>query len=229
MRARARSGSGRRTVTTTTGSPRSSGPTTRTTSSTPTRTSSRPGRDHFGDLTARRPPMGELIDADGVRLWAERRGQGPDVLLVSGLGDPAEAWQSQLDGLADRYRITAFDNRGVGRTPLPEGPLSVPGMADDAAALLRALDVPAAHVTGFSGGSFIAQEMALRHPGLVRSLVLMSTMARPDPYFRAVARFWHWMAERAPSERAMLEAFFLWVYTPRAHADGMVDRFVEET
>ncbi|MET9760794.1 alpha/beta fold hydrolase [Streptomyces sp. NPDC006372] len=173
--------------------------------------------------------MGQLIDADGVRLWVERRGRGPDVLLVAGLGDPAEAWQPQLDGLADRYRITAFDNRGVGRTPLPEGALSVPRMADDAAALLRALDVPAAHVTGFSGGSFIAQEMALRHPGLVRSLVLMSTMARPDPYFRAVARFWHWMAERAPSERAMLEAFFLWVYTPRAHADGMVDRFVDET
>ncbi|MFI8829545.1 alpha/beta fold hydrolase [Streptomyces afghaniensis] len=173
--------------------------------------------------------MGQMIDADGVELWVEQRGEGPDVLLVSGLGDPAEAWQPQLDGLADRYRLTAFDNRGAGRTPLPEGPLSVARMADDAAALLRALQVPAAHVAGFSGGSFIAQELALRHPGVVRSLVLMSTMARPDPYFRAMTRFWHWMVERAPDERAMLEAFFLWIYTPRAHADGMADRFVEET
>lgn len=173
--------------------------------------------------------MGEMINADGVELWVERRGKGPDVLLIAGLGDPAEAWQPQLDGLADRYRITAFDNRGAGRTPLPEGPLSVPRMADDAAALLRALQIPTAHVAGFSGGSFIAQEMALRHPGLVRSLVLMSTCARPDAYFRTMARFWHWMAERAPSERAMLEAFFLWVYTPRAHADGTVDRIIEDT
>ncbi|MFF9803879.1 alpha/beta fold hydrolase [Streptomyces coeruleorubidus] len=173
--------------------------------------------------------MGRMIDADGVELWVERRGRGPDVLLVSGLGDPAEAWQPQLDGLADRYRLTAFDNRGAGRTPLPEGPLSVPLMADDAAALLRALRVPAAHVAGFSGGSFIAQELALRHPDVVRSLVLMSTAARPDAYFRAMTRFWHWMVERAPDERAMLEAFFLWIYTPRAHADGMVDRLVEET
>ncbi|MET9682919.1 alpha/beta fold hydrolase [Streptomyces coeruleorubidus] len=47
--------------------------------------------------------MGEMINADGVELWVERRGEGPDVLLVSGLGDPAEAWQAQLDGLADRY------------------------------------------------------------------------------------------------------------------------------
>ncbi|MFF1273018.1 alpha/beta fold hydrolase [Streptomyces marokkonensis] len=172
--------------------------------------------------------MGEMIDAGGTEFWVERRGEGPDVLLIAGLGDVAEAWQSQLDGLADRYRLTAFDNRGAGRTRLPEGPLSVPRMADDAAALLRALAVPAAHVAGFSGGSFIAQELALRHPGLVRSLVLMSTCARPDAYFRRMTDFWHWMVERAPGERAMLEAFYLWVYTARAHADGTVDRFVEE-
>ncbi|WP_171111997.1 MULTISPECIES: alpha/beta hydrolase [Streptomyces] len=173
--------------------------------------------------------MGEMINVNGVEFWVERRGQGPDVLLIAGLGDPAEVWQAQLDGLSDRYRITAFDNRGAGRTPLPKGPLSVPGMADDAAALLRALDIPSAHIAGFSGGSVIAQELALGHPGLVRSLVLMSTWARSDAYFRTMTGFWHWMAERAPSERAMLDAFYLWIYTPRAHADGTVDRFIEET
>ena len=45
---------------------------------------------------------------------------------------------------------------------------------------------------------------------------------------RARRRFWHWLADVAPSERAMLEAFFLWVYTPRAHADGMVEQIIEE-
>jgi pimeloyl-ACP methyl ester carboxylesterase len=102
-------------------------------------------------------------------------------------------------------------------------------MADDAAALLRALEVPAAHVMGFSGGSAIAQELALRHGELVRSLVLVSTWARSDPYLRAMAGFWHWLVEVAPSERAALEAFFLWIYTPRAHADGTVERFIGET
>jgi pimeloyl-ACP methyl ester carboxylesterase len=82
--------------------------------------------------------MGEPIDANGTEIFTERRGQGPDVLLIAGLGDPAEAWQPQLDGLSDRYLLTAFDNRGAGRTPLPEGRLSASAMADDAAALLRA-------------------------------------------------------------------------------------------
>jgi pimeloyl-ACP methyl ester carboxylesterase len=124
--------------------------------------------------------------------------------------------------------VTAFDNRGAGRSPLPDGPLSVPTMADDAAALLRALDVPAAHVAGFSGGSLIAQELALRHPGLVRSLVLMSTYARTDAYFGAMTGAWRRLVEAATDERAMLEDFYLWFYTARAHEDGTVARLVEE-
>ncbi len=172
--------------------------------------------------------MGEMINANGTELWVERRGEGPDVLLIAGLGDPAEAWQPQLDGLADRYRLTAFDNRGAGRTPPPEGRLSGDTMADDAAALLRALEIPNAHVAGFSMGSAIAQVLALRHPEVVRSLVLVSTYARPDALWRAQLNFWRWLPEVAPSERAFFEAFFTWVYTPRAHADGSVDQIVEE-
>ena len=100
--------------------------------------------------------MGEPINANGTELWTERRGHGPDVLLIAGTGDPAEAWQPQLDGLSERYLLTAFDNRAVGRTPLPEGRLSATTMADDAAALLRTLEVPRAHVAGYSMGSAIA-------------------------------------------------------------------------
>jgi len=170
----------------------------------------------------------EPIDIGGKELWAERRGQGPDVLLLAGLSDPVEAWELQLGGLSDRYRVTAFDNVGAGRSPLPEAPFTVADMADDAAALLRALDIEAAHVAGFSGGSAIAQELALRHPDLVRSLVLISTWAKPDSYFRTMLDSWRWLADSAPSERAMLEAFFLWIYTPRAHNDGTVDQIIEE-
>jgi pimeloyl-ACP methyl ester carboxylesterase len=168
------------------------------------------------------------IRAGDLDLWVERRGTGPDVLLIAGLGDPAEAWQHQLDGLADRHRVTAFDNRGVGRSPDPDGPLTVAGMADDAAALLRALDAERAHVAGFSMGSLIAQELALRHPELVRSLVLMSTYARPDALLRAQLDLWRWLPDAAPDERAFYEAFFTWVYTPRAHADGTVAQLVDE-
>ncbi len=148
---------------------------------------------------------GRRLRAGSAELWVEQRGAGPDVLLIAGLGDPAEVWEAQLGGLCDRYRLTAFDNRGAGRSPLPDGPLSVAQMADDAAAVLQTLDIERAHVVGFSGGSMIAQELALRQPDLVRSLVLVGTWARFDPYARRMVAFWSWLAEAAPSERAFQE------------------------
>ena len=165
-----------------------------------------------------------------LEAYYDRRGEGPEVLLIAGLGDPAEAWEGQLAGLSDRYTVTAFDNRGTGRVPLPEGePLSLETFADDAAALLNALEVPAAHVMGFSMGSTIAQHLALRNPTLVRSLVLCSTWGRSDAYFRAMADSWRWMIDEAPSERAFYDAFLVWVYTARAHEDGTVDQIIEES
>jgi pimeloyl-ACP methyl ester carboxylesterase len=169
-----------------------------------------------------------FVAANGLTVYVEQVGQGPDVLLIGGLGDTVESWQFQLDGLAGSYRLTAFDNRGAGRTPMPDGPLTVEAMADDAAGVLRALDISSAHVAGFSGGSIIAQELALRHPDLVRSLVLQSTWPAPDPYLRKWGEFVRWLVEVAPSERAFLDGFFLDIYTPRAHNDGTVDQIIEE-
>jgi pimeloyl-ACP methyl ester carboxylesterase len=168
------------------------------------------------------------VQAGDVELWYEQRGEGPDVLLLGGLSDPAESWELQLAGLSDRYRLTAFDNRGAGRSAEIPEEFTVANMADDAAALMRALGIESAHVAGFSGGSLTGQELALRHPELVRSLVLQSTWGRLDTYRRTAFEFWSWMADAAPTERAMLEAFFLWVYTPRAHDDGTVAQIVED-
>ncbi len=101
-------------------------------------------------------------------------------------------------------------------------------MADDAAAVLRGLGVSSAHVAGFSGGSVIARELTYRHPELVKSLVLVGTFAHWDTFGRTAVNSWRWQAETAPSERAFLEAFYTWIYTPRAHEDGTVRQIIDE-
>ena len=169
------------------------------------------------------------IDTNGTRIWVHDQGDGPAVLLIAGLGDPAEVWQAQIDAFAPPLRVIAHDNRGAGRSPLPADGISIEAMADDAAAVLRARRVDSAHVAGFSMGGAIAQELALRHPALVRSLVLNGTWTRPDAYVRQMVRSWIAAARDAASARELLEAFFLWVYSPRAHADGSVDRYIDET
>jgi 3-oxoadipate enol-lactonase len=62
-----------------------------------------------------------FVTANDLEIYVEQVGHGPDVLLIGGLGDTVESWQFQLDGLAGRYRLTAFENRGAGRTPMPDG------------------------------------------------------------------------------------------------------------
>lgn len=157
-------------------------------------------------------------------------GTGPDVLLIGGLTDVVESWQPQLDALADRYRLTAYDNRGFGRSsmPRPGEPLSMATMAQDAIDLLDHLGIEEAHVAGFSGGGAVAQHVAVHHPERVRSLVLNGTFAYMDEVMVRLTDMWRRMIAAAPDERTLLRDFFAFIYSPAAHESGWVDAVIED-
>ena len=100
------------------------------------------------------------------------------VLFIQGVGVIGEGWRPQLDGLGDRYTTISFDNRGLGETALGSAPLTVEAMALDALAIMDAEKIEQFHVVGHSMGGLIAQEVALRAPGRVKSLALLCTFAR---------------------------------------------------
>jgi len=132
-------------------------------------------------------------DAPGFRMYYEEHGSGFPLLLINGMGSDHLEWIHQIPAFEARFRVVVFDNRGTGRSDVPPGPYTTAQMGDDAAALLRALGIPRAHVLGVSLGGMIAQEVALRHPDLVDGLVLGCTgpggelSVRPSP--EAMAAF----------------------------------------
>jgi len=119
--------------------------------------------------------MPEARASDGTKLYYERTGAGAPVLLVMGLGMNATGWWRTVPVLAEGLEVIAFDNRGAGRSDVPEGPYDADLMADDAMAVLDAAGFERAHVYGISLGGMIAQQIALRHPDRVDRLVLGAT------------------------------------------------------
>jgi pimeloyl-ACP methyl ester carboxylesterase len=167
------------------------------------------------------------VSANGVELWVEQAGDGEDVLFVSGLADEGACWVDQVRGLADRFRVTTFDNRGVGRSATPDGPFRIEDFAADTVALLDALGIGSAHVVGSSMGGAIAQELALAHPERVRSLVLNGTWCRGDRFLHEIFRSWTWSAQKADSIRDFLVAVNLWCFAPRIWNEGTMDEWLD--
>jgi 3-oxoadipate enol-lactonase len=112
-----------------------------------------------------------------ARIWWDESGTGDPVLLIMGHAYGSDMWHRTAPALAADYRVIRFDNRGAGRSSDPPGPYPVPLMADDALAVLDAAGVGSAHVYGVSMGGAIALQLALDHPGRVRSLILGCTAA----------------------------------------------------
>src|SRR6201991_2942338 len=110
-----------------------------------------------------------------TQLYWESTGDGPPVLLVMGLGLSGGAWWRTVETLSRRFRVITFDNRGVGRSRGLTPAYTTEALADDAVAVLDALEVDQANVYGLSLGGMVAQQIALRHPRRVRSLVLGAT------------------------------------------------------
>jgi pimeloyl-ACP methyl ester carboxylesterase len=133
------------------------------------------------------------VQANGTELYYETRGDGPPLLLVAGGLADAGQFTALAEALAGTTRVISYDRRGNSRSPTPAGwtTTTVDEQADDAAALLQALELPAASVYGHSIGAPIALDLALRRPELVDTVILhdpalMSVLTDPGAVLAVV-------------------------------------------
>jgi pimeloyl-ACP methyl ester carboxylesterase len=113
---------------------------------------------------------------NGLRMYYEEHGSGPPLVLLHGGGSTAQtSFGAIIPALARDHRVIAPEQQAHGHSGDRDRPLSFEQMADDTAALLEQLGVAQADVLGFSNGGVVAMQLAIRHPRLVRRLVVCSS------------------------------------------------------
>ena len=135
---------------------------------------------------------GQYADVNGLHLYYEVHGKptaNPPLVLLHGGGSTIEtSFAPVIAQFAKHRQVIAFDQQGHGRTAdILDRPFSFEQSADDTAALLAHLGIKQADFLGYSNGGTIAMQIAIRHPKLVRKLVIMSANYRRDGI---IAGFW---------------------------------------
>ncbi len=122
-----------------------------------------------------------LTRPDGAELAVSMTGEGPGLLLVSGLGGTAAFWSKLVPALAPHFRVAVLDQRGVGASTRGTAEVNITTLAEDAAAVAAAMGGPVA-LCGHSTGAAIVLTMAAQRMCDVSRLVLSAGWLKPDAY-----------------------------------------------
>jgi pimeloyl-ACP methyl ester carboxylesterase len=133
--------------------------------------------------------------------------------MIAGVASDSISWQLQTAELQKDFRLVLFDNRGVGRSPVPEGPISLESMAQDALDVLDAHEVESAHVVSHSMGSAIAQTLARRHPNRVRKMALAAPFPNLTAQGKLAVEGWVLGLEQGCTPELFGRLLFPWLFT----------------
>jgi pimeloyl-ACP methyl ester carboxylesterase len=129
----------------------------------------------------------KYVQANGINIHYEEFGSGAPLIVLHGGSGTLEEWRPMIPSFEPHFHVYALDSRAHGKTNNPTGKLSYRMMADDVAAFIKALDIPRPLVCGYSDGGQIALELAMRHPGLTRALVVGAAWYKfSDAYVNAL-------------------------------------------
>jgi pimeloyl-ACP methyl ester carboxylesterase len=117
-----------------------------------------------------------------AKIYYEEHGSGSETIVFShGLLWSGTMFHKQIAALKGQFRCIIYDHRGQGQSEVTASGYDMDILAEDAAALIKALDCAPCHFVGLSMGGFVAMRLGIRHPELVKSLLLLGTSADPEP------------------------------------------------
>lgn len=154
------------------------------------------------------------VRSDGAELYFEVYGEGPQIVLVMGIGYDSSLWTlAQVPALSQRFQVVIFDNRDAGRSSRASAAYTVADMADDTARLMDGLAIDRAHLLGLSMGGMIGQEFALRHSARLDHLILSGCGAAPARSAFDPIRVWNWVKANDTSGEVFACQQFSWLFS----------------
>jgi 3-oxoadipate enol-lactonase len=132
----------------------------------------------------------DVVEVNGVRLWHRITGEGDPVVQIHGAGFGHFNFDPVTPPLSERFRVIDYDMRGYGQSERPVQHYDMEVWADDLAALLDALELPAAHVHGTSMGGMIAIVFAGKYPQRTTSVVINCAAAKLGATGRLIFKNW---------------------------------------
>jgi pimeloyl-ACP methyl ester carboxylesterase len=131
-------------------------------------------------------PQTGYAPVNGLNIYYEIHGAGRPLVLLHGAMGTIDMFGELLPALAKTHRVIAIEQQAHGRTADIDRPLRYEQMAEDTAALLRHLNIDNADVFGYSLGGAVAWQLAIRHPEVVRKLVVGSATYNNDGLYPEV-------------------------------------------
>jgi pimeloyl-ACP methyl ester carboxylesterase len=159
------------------------------------------------------------VRANNITINYDQQGTGEPLILIPYLAADYACYAFQVAEYAKQFSCISIDLRGTGESDKPEGVYSTELFADDVAALMQAVGIPNAHISGLSLGAATGMWLAAKYPDRVKSLSLHSAWPKTDPFLKTAVEGWQVTAKALGSVPEMvILGIFPWCFTPELYA-----------